>query len=101
MLVHAIILSDSILSKILHWVLYFSRSVARDIGGSDPERMTPPNAEEYIRDEFNNTDIKMEVVTDPTVLSHEYPLFAAVDRAASSEYSLGLGACFILKVGPD
>jgi len=60
------------------------RCVARDIGGSDPERMVPPNVEQYIRDVFENTDIKVDVVSDPTVLGQEYPLFAAVDRAASS-----------------
>ncbi|XP_021916639.1 putative aminopeptidase W07G4.4 isoform X2 [Zootermopsis nevadensis] len=59
------------------------RSVARDIGGSDPERMAPPNVEKYIRNVFQNTDIKMEVISDPAVLSQEYPLFVAVDRAAS------------------
>lgn len=60
------------------------RCVARDIGGSDPERMAPPKVEEYIHDVFGNTGIKVEVISDPTVLSQEYPLFAAVDRAARS-----------------
>lgn len=81
-------LNYKIVFKILDWFLYFSRSVARDIGGSDPERMAPPNVEKYIRNVFQNTDIKMEVISDPAVLSQEYPLFVAVDRAASREYSL-------------
>jgi len=50
--------------------------------------MVPPNVEQYIRDVFENTDIKVDVVSDPTVLGQEYPLFAAVDRAASSKYCL-------------
>jgi leucyl aminopeptidase len=76
--------------------LYFARSVARDIGGSDPERMAPPLVEDYIHTVFQNTDIKIQVISDPTVLHLEYPLFVAVDRAASGEYCLELGACFIL-----
>jgi hypothetical protein len=52
--------------------------------------MTPPNVEEYLRGVFKDTDIKMEVIRDPTVLSQEYPLFVAVDRAASSKYCLSL-----------
>jgi leucyl aminopeptidase len=50
--------------------------------------MAPPKVEEYIHDVFGNTGIKVEVISDPTVLSQEYPLFAAVDRAARSKYCL-------------
>jgi leucyl aminopeptidase len=75
-------------------IIYFARSVARDIGGSDPERMAPPNVEQYIHDVFGNTDIKVEVISDPKVLSQEYPLFTAVDRAARSEYCLELELMF-------
>ncbi|XP_069678900.1 putative aminopeptidase W07G4.4 isoform X2 [Periplaneta americana] len=59
------------------------RYVARDIGGSDPERMCPPKVEAYIRELFKNSNISIEVITDPAVLKQEYPLFDAVDRAAS------------------
>ncbi|PNF24595.1 putative aminopeptidase W07G4.4 [Cryptotermes secundus] len=58
------------------------RSVARDIGGADPERMAPRKVEEYIREVFKNTDIKIEVISDLALLKEEYPLFVAVDRAA-------------------
>ena len=72
--------------KMQHLFIYFilTRFVARDIGGSDPERMAPPNVEQYVRDVFKNTDIKVEVISDPSVLSQEYPLFSAVNRAARS-----------------
>jgi len=59
------------------------RCVARDIGGSDPERMAPPKIEQYVRDVFGNTDLKLEIVSDRAVIEREYPLFAAVDRAAN------------------
>jgi len=80
--------------QLIYFIFHFARFVARDIGGSDPERMAPPNVEQYIRDVFENTDIKVDVVSDPTILSQEYPLFAAVDRAASSKYCLVLGLVF-------
>ena len=69
-------------------LFYFARCVARDIGGSDPERMAPPYVQKYIQDLFKNTDIKVEVISDPKVLGQGYPLFAAVDRAARSKYFL-------------
>lgn len=50
--------------------------------------MAPPNVEQYIRNVFQNTDINVDVISDPTVLGQEYPLFAAVDRAARSTYCL-------------
>ncbi|XP_014212838.1 putative aminopeptidase W07G4.4 [Copidosoma floridanum] len=59
------------------------RYVARDIGGSDPERMAPPRVEEYIHKLFEGTCIDVQVISDPCILEKEYPLFAAVNRAAS------------------
>jgi leucyl aminopeptidase len=50
--------------------------------------MAPPNVEQYIQDVFENTGIKVDVISDPTVLDQEYPLFAAVDRAARGKYWL-------------
>jgi leucyl aminopeptidase len=59
------------------------RYVARDIGGGDPERMAPPRVAEYIEDLFKDTAVSVEVIEDRKVFEKEYPLFAAVDRAAS------------------
>jgi len=75
--------------QLIYFILFhFARCVARDIGGSDPERMAPPKVEQYIQDVFENTDVKVNVISDPTVLGQDYPLFAAVDRAARSKYCL-------------
>ena len=52
------------------------------IGGGDPERMSPPNVELYVRSVFPH--LKVDVVSDVQKLQKEYPLFAAVDRAAQS-----------------
>ena len=38
------------------------RIVARDIGGSDPERMSPPNVLTYVNDALKNTDIKVVIL---------------------------------------
>ncbi|VDN99861.1 unnamed protein product [Rodentolepis nana] len=58
------------------------RRVTRDIAGSDPERMAPIKIVEYLKAEFANTpEIEMVV---KKVDGKEYPLMAAVNRAASS-----------------
>nr|XP_006824473.1 PREDICTED: uncharacterized protein LOC100375552 [Saccoglossus kowalevskii] len=59
------------------------RLVARDIGGSDPERMAPPKVEEYVKALFKNSPVNVEVISDPETLAKDYPLHAAVDRCAS------------------
>ncbi|XP_076048476.1 dipeptidase B [Oratosquilla oratoria] len=59
-----------------------ARIVARDIGGSDPERMAPPRVEEYVRNVFQGTAVGVEVVSDDETLCKEYPLFSAVNRCA-------------------
>lgn len=60
-----------------------ARGVARDIGGADPERMTPLRTASYLQDVFDGTDVSVRVVDDPEVLRKEYPLLAAVNRAAA------------------
>lgn len=57
--------------------------VARDIGGADPERMAPPRVYEYVRDLFKDSIIKINVIDNEKEISREYPLFEAVNRAAS------------------
>ncbi|EUB63494.1 Putative aminopeptidase W07G4.4 [Echinococcus granulosus] len=58
------------------------RRVARDIGGSDPERMAAPRIVDYLQEEFQNCPDVTVSVTD--IDPHVYPLMAAVDRATSS-----------------
>lgn len=63
--------------------LDMAKSLAKDIGGSDPERMAPPRVEEYVRKEFEGSScVTVEVVSDENELVQEYPLFAAVNRCA-------------------
>jgi leucyl aminopeptidase len=56
--------------------------VARDIGIGDPERMAPPRVVEYVKNSFSDV-IEQRVVSDNSVLTKEFPLFQAVNRAAS------------------
>jgi leucyl aminopeptidase len=64
------------------------RIVARDIGGSDPERMSAQNVASYVTDVLNSTNIKVNVIEGQETFEREYPLFAAVNRAANSMYFL-------------
>lgn len=56
--------------------------IARDIGGGDPERMTAINVAEYVQKAFTSGIIKVDVISDQDQLVKDYPLFAAVNRAA-------------------
>lgn len=58
------------------------RLVARDIGGSDPERMAPPRVAEYVKKVFEGSRVRVEVVEDDATLQKEFPLFSAVNRCA-------------------
>ncbi|XP_077983580.1 putative aminopeptidase W07G4.4 [Glandiceps talaboti] len=60
------------------------RSVYRDIGGSDPERMAAPRVEEYVNELFKDpaSGVSVNVISDEAVLEKEYPLHAAVNRCA-------------------
>lgn len=59
--------------------------VARDIGGGDPERMAPPRVEQYVKDGvYDKNLIFTSVISDHATMVKEYPLFAAVNRAAVS-----------------
>lgn len=60
------------------------RRVACDIGDADPERMSPPKVEEYITSVFSGSSIKVEVCKDQEKFKSDYPLFEAVNRAASA-----------------
>ena len=57
------------------------RVVSRDIGGSDPERTAAPRVEEYVRNLFSGTNVKVEVVQGQATFEKEYPCLAAVNRS--------------------
>lgn len=61
------------------------RTVYRDIGGSDPERMAPPNVVKYVKEIFGvgNSQVKVETISNLGEIEKNYPLFAAVNRCAN------------------
>ncbi|RUO25192.1 peptidase M17 [Aliidiomarina minuta] len=60
------------------------RRAARDLCGTEPERMAPMRFAEYCKNIFANTAVKVSVIEDRMQLEHEYPLLAAVGRASFS-----------------
>ncbi|MCC5854422.1 MAG: leucyl aminopeptidase family protein [Idiomarina sp.] len=58
------------------------RRVARDICGTEPERMAPLRAAEYCQQAFAGTGVSVQIIDDRMQLDHEYPLLSAVARAS-------------------
>lgn len=58
------------------------RYVARDLCGTEPERMAPPHFAEYCLDAFERTDVAVTVTDDMATIQTEYPLLWAVARAS-------------------
>lgn len=63
----------------------FGRAVGRDIGGGDPERMAPPRVAEYVQELFKSSSVKVKIIKDKKEFEKDFPLYAAVNRAASCE----------------
>lgn len=62
------------------------RRLARDIGGSDPERMSPQSITETIQSVFSSVDnVALSIEDCPTLLKKEYPLLHAVARASLAD----------------
>ncbi|XP_045508911.1 putative aminopeptidase W07G4.4 [Colias croceus] len=62
-----------------------SRIFARDIAGGDPERMAPAKIVEYVKHSFaGDTNITINVIDNLETIAKEYPLLAAVSRAANN-----------------
>eukprot|EP00794_Sanderia_malayensis_P005103 gene5103-5750_t len=59
------------------------RIVARDIGGSDPERMAAKRVVEYLCKVFKDSSVTVSVEDNVEELKKKYPLLSAVNRAAS------------------
>lgn len=79
-------IKTSLMYSIATMYCEFCRMVSRDIGGSDPERMAPPRVEDYLVQVFPKQPkdgVTLTVIKDVNTLNKEYPLFAAVNRAAN------------------
>ncbi len=58
------------------------KRLARDLCGTNPERMSPPNFAQFCMDAFKGTEVKVSVEDDRATLEKKYPLLAAVARAS-------------------
>jgi leucyl aminopeptidase len=56
--------------------------LARDLAGTEPERMAPPQFAAYCTAAFRGTKVKVTVQKDVKRLAKEYPLLMAVARAS-------------------
>ena len=62
--------------------LEVGRRLARDVGGAEPERMSPHVIAESCQAAFHNTPVSVHVLEDIERLGVEYPLLSAVARAS-------------------
>ncbi len=58
------------------------RSLARDLAGTEPERMAAARFAAYCEEHFAGLPIDLSVVSDAAKLAEDYPLIAAVGRAS-------------------
>lgn len=58
------------------------KRIARDLCGTEPERMAPPGFADYCVAAFKGSNVKVTVVSDDAHIKHEYPLLHAVARAS-------------------
>ncbi|QLE86399.1 leucyl aminopeptidase family protein [Shewanella sp. Scap07] len=58
------------------------RILARDLCGTEPERMSAPAFAQYCLDAYQDSGLKVSVVEDRDVLERDYPLLSAVGRSS-------------------
>lgn len=58
------------------------RRVARDLCGTEPERMAPPGFANYCEEAFAHSAVEVSVISDDQQILKEYPLLHAVARAS-------------------
>lgn len=56
--------------------------VARDLCGTEPERMAPARFAEYCQDTFSDSNVTVTVVDNMAILENDYPLLWSVARAS-------------------
>lgn len=58
------------------------RRLARDLCGTEPERMAPIGFADYCSDVFDSSEVQIKVIADKQEITSDYPVFAAVARAS-------------------
>ena len=72
---------DELLSNRLS-AIEAGKRLARDLCGTDPERMTPRRFADYCVEAFADSAVSVQVQTDVETLQHQYPLMMAVARSS-------------------
>ena len=62
------------------------KNVARDIGGSDPERMSAINVASYVKSIFANSSVKIDIVDDIDKINKEFPCLGIVSRGGAPRH---------------
>lgn len=64
------------------------RNVCRDIGGSDPERMSTLHVVSHVESLFppSASSVVVEVISDPNVIKREFPCLSIVDRGSPDRH---------------
>ncbi|BDX05439.1 M17 family metallopeptidase [Planctobacterium marinum] len=75
--------TDSVSAK---WLMAAEagKRVARDLCGTEPERMAPPGFADYCVEALAGSAVKVEVISDQRQLERQYPLLFAVARASEA-----------------
>lgn len=75
---------ETMRSSWIRWMtsIEIGRSIARDVTGTEPERMAPPKMAALCKKVFKGTPVEVDIVKDRKVLEEEYPLLSAVARAS-------------------
>ncbi|MXW74276.1 MAG: leucyl aminopeptidase family protein [Gammaproteobacteria bacterium] len=60
------------------------RRLARDLAGTEPERMSPPNFADYCLDAMAGSPVSVEVIDDQAKIAQDFPLLATVGRASQT-----------------
>ncbi|MBQ4812972.1 leucyl aminopeptidase family protein [Pseudoalteromonas luteoviolacea] len=55
---------------------------ARDLCGTEPERMAPPRFADYCVELFAGTSVSVEVISDRATIDRDYPMLGTVARAS-------------------
>ncbi len=74
---------DSFDAEIVY-ALEEGRRAARDVTGTQPERMGPSQVGEYCQEIFADSKVSVEIVSDIDTLEKDYPLMMAVGRASKA-----------------
>ena len=76
------IVSDHLVNTDWLSALEAGRRVARDLCGTEPERMAPPGFADYCVEAFEGSSVAVSVLADNQQILEQYPLLHAVARAS-------------------